>query len=107
MEKREGHPKIYVKNVTIYPAVFSRFPELLVTKTTTSQCTIMEWLEITFRRTGFPDALVTDNGPQFICREFTDSLRKRSIHHCTTPVYTLQEIGLVKVWKNSEAGDSS
>ncbi len=87
----------YVVSLVDY---FSRFPELLVTKTTTSQ-RIIEWLKITFGRTGFPDALVTDNGPQFVSSEFTDYLRRRSIHHYTTPVYTPQENGLVEVWNRT------
>ncbi len=83
----------YVVSLVDY---FSRFLELLVTKITTSQH-IIEWLEITFGRTGFPDVLVTNNGTQFVSREFTDYLRKRNIHHYTTTVYTPQENGLVEV----------
>ena len=73
----------------------SGWPELTVKRTIASR-DVIEWLEEMFTRNGLPQALVTDNGPQFVSRELEDFLAERDIHHYTTAVYNPQENGLVE-----------
>ncbi len=56
---------------------FSRFPEILVTKDTTSAW-IIQWFKGNFVRYGYPDGLISNNGPQFIFREFEGFLHGSS-----------------------------
>jgi len=73
----------------------SSYPEILVTKNITSQ-NILVWLRRLFARYGNPEAIVSDNGPQFISQEFEQFLQQRDIHHYRSPVYSPQENGLVE-----------
>ena len=75
----------------------SKFPEVLVTKVTTSE-KIITWMKNQFARYGNPDAVVTDNGPQFISQEFTSFLKDHDIHHYRTAVYNPQENGVVEAF---------
>ena len=74
---------------------FSNFPELLDTKSITSY-TIITFMESLFARYGNPDAVLTDNGPQFISREFRLFLKDLDVHHYTSAVYNPQESGRVE-----------
>ncbi|MCP3665847.1 MAG: transposase family protein, partial [Gammaproteobacteria bacterium] len=71
---------------------YSKFPEILSTKTITSTY-IINWLREIFARYGNPGAIVSDNGPQFISREFTDFLASKDIYHYRTGVYNPSENG--------------
>lgn len=44
----------------------------------------MKFLKEQFSRYGIPDVLVTDNGPQYTCREFTEFSRGWEFKHVTT-----------------------
>ena len=48
---------------------YSKWPEVRATSSTTAHCT-SEMLQEIFATHGFPRILVSDNGPQFIAREF-------------------------------------
>ncbi|KAK3716424.1 hypothetical protein QZH41_000491 [Actinostola sp. cb2023] len=61
------HNKEYVVLVDSY----SDFVEVRHLKTTTS-ATLIEFYKEQFSRHGIPDVLMTDNGPQYTSREFTD-----------------------------------
>ncbi|MCP3661671.1 MAG: transposase family protein [Gammaproteobacteria bacterium] len=74
---------------------YSRFPEILDTKNITSG-NIIIWLKEIWGRNGNPDAMVSDNGTQFVSKEFTRFLDGKDIHHYTTSVYNPQENGLVE-----------
>ncbi len=74
---------------------YSRFPEIFTTNITTS-VKIINWLEGHFARYGNPNGLVSDNGPQFVSREFKEFLREKDIHHYRAAVYNPQENGLVE-----------
>ncbi|MCP3666948.1 MAG: hypothetical protein GY696_31390, partial [Gammaproteobacteria bacterium] len=51
----------------------SQFPEVLDTKDTTPPA-IIRWMDSIWERYGYPSALVSDNGPQFTSKLFTDYL---------------------------------
>ena len=61
---------------------YSKWLEIFVMPTTTSSKTI-EVLRSLFARYGFPNQIVSDNGPQFIAEEF-ESFCKFSGIHCIT-----------------------
>ena len=73
----------------------SGWPEL-VTKRTIASRDVIEWMDELFARYGLPQAVVTDNGPQFVSRELEEYLKERDVHHYTTAVYNPQENGLVE-----------
>ena len=76
---------------------YSKFPEVLMTDTTTS-ATLIRWLEVLFARYGNLEDLVSDNGPQFISGDFEQFLKSRNIRHIRTCVYTPEQNGLVEVF---------
>ena len=47
-----------------------------------------------FADRGFPTTLVSDNGPQFIAKEFTEKMEKWGINHILTPPYHPASNGL-------------
>ena len=75
----------------------SKFPEVLDTKSISSE-TVINWLSGVFARYGNPDAVLTDNGTQFVSKEFRDFLKSLDIHHYTSPVYHPRENGRVEAF---------
>ena len=65
---------------------FSKWPEVIVMKSTTAKKTIDE-LRCLFSRWGIPEQIVSDNSPQFKCDEFKQFLSKNGITHLTTAPY--------------------
>ena len=66
---------------------FSRFVEVSIMKSVTSEVVICE-LEKFFGVHGNPESLKTDNGPQFISNEFSEFLKENDIFHLTsTPLW--------------------
>ena len=65
---------------------FSKWPEVFLMKETTSSNCI-KILESLFARFGFPLRIVSDNGPQFTSREFSEFLRTYGISHSLTAPY--------------------
>ncbi|KAL1437433.1 hypothetical protein MTO96_048921 [Rhipicephalus appendiculatus] len=53
---------------------------------TTTEKTI-EKLRRVFASYGLPDEVVTDNGPPFTAKDFTEFLRKNGVRHTRTPPY--------------------
>ena len=47
-----------------------------------------------FTECGFPRALVSDNGPQFTAKEFSDKMSKWGVKHILTPPYHQASNGL-------------
>jgi len=91
---------------------FSKWPEVRVVSSTTSQKTI-EVLSDIFATHGFPSILVSDNGPQFMSTEFTDFLQENSMTHYKSPPYHPASNGLaenmaknVKQFLKKESPDS-
>ena len=81
--------------VVVLTDYHSKFPEILLTGTVTSQ-KIISWLNEVFARYGLPLDIVTDNGPSFVSREFEEYLEKNNIKHTLSSVYTPQQNGLVE-----------
>ena len=48
---------------------------------------IIKILSVIWAREGYPDEIVTDNGPQFVSRDFESYLQKRKIKHLKSSVY--------------------
>lgn len=63
----------------------SKWPEVILMKSTTTSKTISE-LRTIFARYGLPKELVSDNGPQFIAEEFKIFLRENGIKHIKSAV---------------------
>ena len=59
---------------------FSKWPEVVIMRSTTSEKTI-EVLRNLFSRYGLPQILVSDNGPQFTSTEFQTFMKMNGIHH--------------------------
>ena len=58
---------------------------------------VARWLDQDiFARYGLPNAIITDNGPQFAAKEFQDFLKGYDVHHSRTAVYTPTENGIVE-----------
>ena len=48
---------------------------------------VIRVLSVIWAREGYPDEIVTDNGPQFVSRDFETYLQKRKIRHLKSSVY--------------------
>ena len=62
---------------------FSRYPEVIQLRSTTSQ-SVINSLKAIFARHGIPETFRTDNGPQFSSREFTEFATKYQFTHTTS-----------------------
>ena len=71
--------------VTVVIDYHSGYPEVLLSGDITSD-RLVKWLTQLFARYGNPDALVTDNGRQFVSNEFCQFLRCRDIAHITSAI---------------------
>lgn len=73
----------------------SRWPEIYMTKSTTSQATIA-LLQPLFARFGLPVEIVSDNGPQFDSEEFRNFTSRNGILHRMGAPYHPQSNGLAE-----------
>uniref|UniRef100_A0A224Z019 Gypsy-11 cq-i n=1 Tax=Rhipicephalus zambeziensis TaxID=60191 RepID=A0A224Z019_9ACAR len=73
----------------------SKWPEICYTHNVTSEV-IIEFLSSIFSREGFPDAIVTDNGPQFQSLQFETFLSQRCIQHLNSSVFYPQSNGQIE-----------
>ena len=64
----------------------SKWPEVEITSSTTSEKTI-DVLRTMFARYGLPEQLVTHNGPQFTSSEFQEFLKANRIKHILSAPY--------------------
>ena len=62
---------------------FSRFPEVIQLRSTTSQ-SVINSLKAIFARHGIPETLRPDNGPQFVSQEFTEFSSDYQFTHITS-----------------------
>ena len=74
---------------------FSRFVEVSIMKSVTSELVIRE-LEKIFAVHGNPESLKTDNGSQFILTEFSSFLKENDIYHLTSTPFWPQANGEVE-----------
>ena len=74
---------------------YSKWPEVLMcANVTTSR--IVSFLETIFGREGIPKYIVSDNGAQFISKEFAEFLKVKGIEHIRTSYYFPSSNGLVE-----------
>lgn len=71
---------------------FSKWPEIFKTGTTTAAKTIELFAEVICRQ-GLCDVCVTDNGPQFVSKEFENFCKTMGIAHVKTAPYSPQSNG--------------
>lgn len=87
---------------------YSKWPEIIKTKTTTAAKTIEIFAEVLARhglsQTQSSQLCVTDNGPQFISTTFENFCKKPCIKNLTTAYYSSQSNGqterIVELMKN-------
>ncbi|KAI0238488.1 hypothetical protein LSAT2_010787, partial [Lamellibrachia satsuma] len=65
---------------------YSKWPEVVIQNSTTSEATVNA-LRTIFSRGGIPHTLVSDNGPQFKSQEFKDFLDWLGVLHKPTSPY--------------------
>ena len=65
---------------------FSKWPEVMQMRTSTTTATIKELGRI-FAQQGYPKVLVSDNWTQFTAKEFQDYCQKNGIQHIRSPPY--------------------
>ena len=82
-------------NYLVVIDVRSKWPDMIMTKSTTSVRTV-EMLRTIFARNGLPEQLVSDNGPQFVSEEFREFLRFNGIRHTTSEPYHPATNGLAE-----------
>ncbi len=73
----------------------SKWPEVFTMSSTTSGHTIQVLREL-FSRTGVPEQLVSDNGPQFTSEEFRTFLKCNGIRHITSAQFHPSTNGLAE-----------
>jgi len=73
----------------------TRWPEAVPIRTTTSKA-IINQLTTMFTHNGFPKAIVSDNGPQFVGKTFSRWLGKNGINHVKSSPYHPQGNGVVE-----------
>uniref|UniRef100_A0A224YXR6 Gypsy-11 cq-i n=1 Tax=Rhipicephalus zambeziensis TaxID=60191 RepID=A0A224YXR6_9ACAR len=73
----------------------SKWPEVCFTHAVTSEA-VITFLSALFSREGFPEAIVTDNGPQFKSQIFETFLSDRGIQHLCSSNYDPQANGQVE-----------
>ena len=79
-------------NYFIVVDYFSRYPEVVQLKSTTSQ-SIITSLKSIFSRHGIPEILVSDNGPQYSSHEFAEFAATYNFAHVTSSPHYPQSNG--------------
>ena len=74
---------------------YSKWPEVFIMPTTTTGKTI-DCLRSLFCRYGYPEQLVSDNGPQFISEEFAIFMRSCGVKHLRSAPYHPATNGLAE-----------
>lgn len=71
---------------------YSRYPFVFQLTHSTS-AHLIQFFELLFASHGYPQTVVSDNGPQYVSREFENFLQARSIRHILTATYHPQSNG--------------
>ena len=82
-------------NYLLVADYFSRYPEVVKLKSTTSS-SIIENLKSIFSHHGIPETIVSDNGPQFSSQEFGDFSKTYNFCHVTSSPHFPQSNGLAE-----------
>lgn len=80
------------KNFLVVVDSYSKWPEIITMKSTTTEYTIEKLNEI-FSRFGMPEKIVTDNGTQFTSVRFELFCKNKGIEHIRTSPYHPQSNG--------------
>lgn len=83
------------KNVVVLVDYMSKWPEATIMSSVTS-VKIINWLTEIFARFGFPKVLTSDNGSQFVSREFEKFLSSNGVKHRRVVPYWPRANGLVE-----------
>ena len=75
---------------------FSKWPEVTIMPSTTTQMTIEQLRDNIFARWGIPSVVVTDNDPQFLAQEFEWFMKLNSIKHYKSSPYHPATNGLAE-----------
>ena len=70
----------------------SKWPIVILTKKASTEATVEMMLDV-FTTHGLCEQIISDNGPQFISREFEDFCKSRGIDHVHSPPYHIQSNG--------------
>ena len=84
------------ENIHMYLVVVeahSKWPEVIMTKSTTSEGTV-EILRTIFARNGLPEQLISVNGPQLVSAELKELICINGIRHTTSALYHPANNGL-------------
>ena len=76
---------------------YSSFPEVMITRDISS-ANIVRVLKDIFARFGLPEEIVSDNGPQFVSKEFETFLNKNGIRHVRSSPYHPQSNGKIEIF---------
>ena len=101
------------KHFLVIVDAFSKWPEVKLVSSTTTQRTI-DVLQEVFATHGYPRLLVSDNGPQFTSEEFEYFLQSNNIAHHKSPPYHPATNGIaenmvknVKQWLKKQGGSTT
>lgn len=87
----------HCKGVTYIAVVdyFSRYPEVQALKSTTSE-SIIKALKKVFSRHGIPEAVCSDNGPQYASSEFAEFATSYDFKHVPSSPHFPQSNGQIE-----------
>lgn len=74
---------------------YSRWPKIRLMSNTTAKATV-EVMRIMFANFGLAKVIVSDNGPQFLAREFETFLERNGVKHVKSAAYHPASNGLVE-----------
>ena len=73
----------------------------MICMTTTSASKTVEVLRDLFSRYGLPQVVVSDNGPQFVSKEFSEFMQNNSISHRRGPATNGEAERFVRTFKSA------
>ena len=82
-------------NYVVIVDYFSRYPEVIKLRSTTSN-TVIDAVKAVFSRHGIPESVRSDNGPQFSSHEFAKFAASYGFKHTTSSPYFPQSNGLAE-----------
>ncbi|KAL5503067.1 hypothetical protein EMCRGX_G009958, partial [Ephydatia muelleri] len=82
-------------NYVVIVDYFSRYPEVIKLRSTTSN-TVIDAVKAVFSRHGIPESVRSDNGPQFSSHEFAKFAASYGFKHTTNSPYFPQSNGLAE-----------
>ena len=83
------------KTYLIVTDYYSGYPEVMQLQTITSRA-IVTAIKTIFARFGIPEVLISDNGPQYDCREFKEFSKEWDFDHVTSSPYYPKSNGLAE-----------